>query len=60
MSKIYIPSNEALSAWFWVMIDDVTYEKYLTNNQWVSHMELGDSEIFYLLLWFSEGCPNIE
>jgi hypothetical protein len=60
MSEVYFPSYEALSDWFWIMLDDETYNAYLTRNQWVSYMELGDREIFYLLLWFSEGCPNIE
>lgn len=59
MKKVHIPSYEALRVWFWIMLNGETYNQYVTQNQWVTSMEIEDKEIFYLLVWYSEGCPDI-
>jgi len=59
MSKLDFPSYDQLYVWFWRSLDDKTYGEYVLPDEWVSKMSILDSETLYLLVWHSEGCPDV-
>lgn len=55
MSKEYFPEPYSLFDWFF----DIHYNRYLGRHQWVFKLSTEEQYILFLLVWFSEGCPEI-
>ena len=43
----------------WFMGNPERYAKYLTNTQWFHTLKFDERYDFLMLVWYSEGCPEI-
>lgn len=44
----------------WFMGSPERYARYLVHTQWLSDLNYDERLDFLMLVWHSEGCPDIE